>query len=150
MNSLSSVFDPCMSGPGVRWPSLGCLHSFRLPVPPASSIVHRACNSRRKSSITFHRRCADESWPTLAWRRRWYKLFLFWQLTKGQGPPPLAVRACVSIRTSQTLRKRTIEMPLCRSELRRRTFLPSCTCIALRNSLPLLITYWSSSSSFLS
>ena len=79
----SPVFDPCMSGPGVRWPSLGCLHSFRLPVPRARSIVYRACNSRRKSSITFHRRCAVESWPTLAWRRRWYKLFLFWQLTNS-------------------------------------------------------------------
>ena len=58
-------------------------------------------------------------WPTLAWRRCRYKLVLFWQLTKGQGPPPLAVPACVSTRANQTLRKRTIEMPLCCSELRR-------------------------------
>ena len=87
-------------------------------------------------------------WPTLAWRRRRYKLFLFWQLTKGQGPPPLAVPACVSTRASQTLRKRTIEMPVCRLELRRRSFLPLC--ITLWNSLPLSITSCSSSSSFLS
>ena len=138
---------PVLECAGPVWDA--CTRSDCLCLELAQLSIVRA-NSRRKSSITFHRWCADESWPTLAWRRRWYKLFLFWQLTKGQGPPPLAVWACVSIRTSQTLPKRTIEMPLCRSELRRRSFLPSCTCIPLRNSLPLLITYWSSSSSFLS
>ena len=86
--------------------------------------------------------------PTLARRRHRYKRFLFWQLTKGQGSPPPAVSAYVSMRESQSLHKRTIEVPLCLSELRRRSFLPSC--ITLLNSLPLSITSCSSSTPFLS
>ena len=134
---------------GVRWPGLGCLQSYGFLAGRARSIVDCACRASRQS-LSNRDVLTRIGWPTLAWRprRRRYKLFLFWQLTKGQGPPPLAVPACVSTRASQTLRKRTIEMPLCRLELRRRSFLPSC--ITLWNSLPLSITSCSSSSSFLS
>ena len=48
----------------------------------------------------------------------------------------------------QMLRRRTIEVPLCRTERRLRSFLPST--IMLWNSLPVYITSSSTSSTFLS
>ena len=145
---LYFYFDSCTPRSGVRWPGLGCLQSYGFLATRARSIVDCAYLRASRQSLSNRDVLTKIGWPTLAWRRRRYKLFLFWQLTKGQGPPPLAVPACVSTRASQTLRKRTIEMPLCRLELRRRSFLPSC--ITLWNSLPLSITSCSSSSSFLS
>ena len=90
-------------------------------------------------------------WPTLAWRRRRYKHFLFWQMTKGQGPPPPAVQVCVSTQASQTLRKRTIETPIVPfGDVFHSCRIVSYACIILCNSLPLFITSCSSSSSCLS
>ena len=127
-----------------------CSRTDSLRLERAQLSIARAILRASRQSLSNRDVLTRIGWPTPAWRprRRRYKFFLFWQLTKGQGPPPLAVPACVSTRASQTLRKRTIEMPLCRLELRRRSFLPSC--ITLWNSLPLSITSCSSSSSFLS
>ena len=131
---------------GPVWDACSRTDSFRLERAHLS--IARALLRASRQSLSNRNVLTRIGWPTLAWRHRRYKLFLFWQLTKGQDPPQLAVPACVSTRVSQTLRKRTIEMPLCCSELRRRSFLPSC--ITLWNSLPLSITSWSSSSTFLS
>ena len=117
-----------------------------LQLERAQLSIARAILQASRQSLSNRDVLTKIGWPTLAWRRRRYKLFLFWQLTKGQGPPPLAVPACVSTRASQTLRKRTIVMPLCRLELI--PFLPSC--ITLWNSLPLSIISCSSSPPFLS
>ena len=141
-----TLVRPVLEYAGPVWDACSRTDSLRLERAQLS--IARLILRASRQSLSNRDVLTRIGWPTLAWRRRRYKLFLFWQLTKGQGPPPLAVPACVSTRASQTLRKRTIEMPLCRSELRRRSFLPSC--ITLWNSLPLSITSCSSSSSFLS
>ena len=141
-----TLVRPVLEYAGPVWDACSRTDSLRLERAQLS--IARAILRASRQSLSNRDVLTRIGWPTLAWRRRRYKLFLFWQLTKGQGPPPLAVPACVSTRASQTLRKRTIEMPLCRSELRRWSFLPSC--ITLWNSLPLSITSCSSSSSFLS
>ena len=68
-------------------------------------------------------------WPTLSWRRRRFKLLLLWKLLNGEGPPSLfaRVRPLVECRDRgmKMLRRRTIEVPLCRTERRLRSFLPS-------------------------
>ena len=125
-----------------------CSRTDSLRLEGAQLSIARAILRASRQTLSSRDVLTRIGLPTLAWRRSRYNLFLFWQLTNGQGPPPLAVRACVSTRASQTLWKRAIEMPLCRSELRRRSFLPLC--ITLWNSLPLSITSCSSSSSFFS
>ena len=141
-----TLVRPVLENAGPVWDA--CTRTDSLRLERAQLSIARAILRASRQSLSNRDVLTRISWPTLAWRRRRYKLVLFWQLTKGQGPPPLAVPACVSTRASQTLRNRTTEMRLCRSELRRRSFLPSC--ITLWNSLPLSITSCSSSSSFLS
>ena len=86
----------------------------------------------------------------LSWRRRRFKLLLLWKLLNGEGPPSLFAKVppLVECRGMQMLRRRTIEVPLCRTERRLRSFLPST--IQLWNSLPVYITSSSTSSTFLS
>ena len=78
------------------------------------------------------------------------QLLLLWKLLNGEGPPSLFAKVppLVECRGMQMLRRRTIEVPLCRTERRLRSFLPST--IKLWNSLPVYITSSSTSSTFLS
>ena len=90
-------------------------------------------------------------WPTLAWRRRRYKLMLLWDLLHGQGPPNLVkhIPKPVSDRCNFALRNAcSIETPLCRTSHRYRSssFLPAS--IALFNSLPLSVLSCTSRSMF--
>ena len=88
-------------------------------------------------------------WPTLAWRRRCLKLVLLWKLIHGHGPPALRAQlpTCVSVRAKQSLRRDTLAMPLCRTQRRLQSFLPST--VALWNSLPSSVLSCTSVSSFL-
>ena len=88
-------------------------------------------------------------WPTLAWRRRRLKLVLLWKLMHGHGPPALRAQlpTCVSVRAKQSLRRDTLAMPLCRTQRRLQSFLPST--VALWNSLPSSVLSCISLSSFL-
>ena len=88
-------------------------------------------------------------WPTLAWRRRRLKLVLLWKLMHGHGPPALRAQlpTCVSVRAKQSLRRDTLAMPLCRTQRRLQSFLPST--VALWNSLPSSVLSCTSVSSFL-
>ena len=79
-------------------------------------------------------------WPTLAWRRRRYKLMLLWDLLHGWGPPNLVkhIPKAVSDRCNFALRNASsIETPLCRTSHRSSSFLPAS--IALLNSLPMSV-----------
>ena len=89
-------------------------------------------------------------WPTLAWRRRRFKLLLFWHLLHGGGPPSLQalVPPMVSARAPYALRNQSsVAFPRCTSSRHRRSFLPSS--VSLWNSLPPSVTSSSSASSFL-
>ena len=88
-------------------------------------------------------------WPTLAWRRRRLKFVLLWKLMHGDGPPALRAQlpTCVSVRAKQSLRRDTLAMPLCRTQRRLQSFLPST--VALWNSLPSSVLSCTSVSSFL-
>ena len=71
---------------------------------------------------------AKIGWPTLAWRRRRYKLLLVWRLVNGEGPPslssffslPLSSRSHYSLRNPHSL-----PQVLCHSSHRLKDFLPS-------------------------
>ena len=88
-------------------------------------------------------------WPTLAWRRRRLKLVLLWKLMHGHGPPALRAQlpTCLSVLAKQSLRRDTLAMPLCRTQRRLQSFLPST--VALWNSLPSTVLSCTSVSSFL-
>ena len=89
-------------------------------------------------------------WPSLAWRRRRFKLLLLWDLLHEGGPPALRdqVPPLVSSRTPYPLRNSSsISLPLCQSSRHLNSFLPSS--IALFNSLPLSVSSCSSRCSFL-
>ena len=93
---------------------------------------------------------AKIGWPTLAWRRRRYKLSLVWRLLNGEGPPslssffslPLSSRSHYSLRNPHSL-----PQVLCHTSHRLKDFLPSA--IALWNRLPSCICFCKSSRSFL-
>ncbi len=90
-------------------------------------------------------------WPTLAWRRRRYKLLLFWRLSNGEGPPSLRnhIPPTVSTRADYSFRNgKSVSFPRCSTKWRLKMFLPST--ILLWNSLPSSLTSATSSSSFLS
>ena len=75
-------------------------------------------------------------WPTLAWRRRFVAICLFWQLKHGLGPPKLAnfIPAAASLRVHYSLRKPdNLAFPRC-SARHMKSFLPDS--IAVWNSLP--------------
>ena len=101
---------------------------------------------RTKSNVSVLK---EIGWPTLAWRRRRYKLLLFWNLLNRQGPPSLQSKLppLASERATQTLRKNTFRQAVCKTSRRLRSFLPSC--IALWNSLPVSCTSCSSPHTFL-
>ena len=75
-------------------------------------------------------------WPTLAWRRRFVAICLFWQLKHGLGPPKIAnfIPAAASLRVHYSLRKPdNLAFPRC-SARHMKSFLPEN--IAVWNSLP--------------
>ena len=88
-------------------------------------------------------------WPSLAWRRRRYKLLLLWDLLHGGGPPSLRdqVPSSVSVRSHYSFRNPlSLSFPTCRTSHRLKSFLPST--IVLFNSLPSSVVSCSSKSAF--
>ena len=88
-------------------------------------------------------------WPSLAWRRRRFKLLLLWDLLHGGGPPLLheQVPPTVSSRSPYPLRNSlSISLPTCHSSRYSKSFLVSA--ISLYNSLPQSVSSCSSKHSF--
>ena len=138
---------PVLEYAGPVWDSCSkadCLRLERLQVSVARSILRLGRHSSSSSDIL-----KQIGWPTLAWRRRRYKLLFLWKILNGHGPPSLRenMPATVDERAHQSLRRKTLEMPMCRTERRRQSFLPSST--ALWNKLPDSVTFCTSSCSFL-
>ena len=138
---------PILEYAGPVWDSCSkadCIRLERVQVSVARSILrmdrHVVSNADVLETI---------GWPTLAWRRRRCKLLFFWKLLHGHGPPSLRVCVPPSIddRAQQNLRRKTFEVPKCRTEKRRQSFIP--TCIALWNTLPDSVISCTSSCSFL-
>ena len=70
--------------------------------------------------------------PTLAWRRRRYKLLLVWRLVNGEDPLSLLLSLPLSSRSHYSLRNpHSLPQVLCHSSHRLKDFLPSA--IALWN-----------------
>ena len=118
--------------------------SRRLQVSVARSVVRLGRRSSSSSDIL-----KQIGWPTLAWRRRRYKLLFLWKILNGHGPPSLLenMPATVDEPAHQSFRRKTLEMSMCRMERRRQSFLPSST--ALWNKLPDSVTFCTSSCSIL-
>ena len=138
---------PVLEYAGPVWDSCSkadCLRLERLQVSVARSILRLGRHSSSSSDIL-----KQIGWPTLAWRRRRYKLLFLWKILNGHGPPSLRenMPATVDERAHQSLRRKTLEMPMCRTERRRQSFLPSST--ALWNKLPDSVTFCTSSCSSL-
>ncbi len=131
------------------WESCG--KSLAISLERAQLAVARAIlrYSRKKHS---NREVLNAiGWPTLAWRRRRYKLLLFWRLLNGEGPPTLRKRipAFASERANYSFRKaKSVSFPWCSTSRRLHSFIPSA--ILLWNSLPSSVTDAVSSCSFLS
>ena len=88
-------------------------------------------------------------WPSLAWRRRRFKLLLLWDLLHGVGPPILheQVPPTVSSRSPYPLPNYlSISLPTCHSSRYSKSFLVSA--ISLYNSLPQSVSSCSSKISF--
>ena len=88
-------------------------------------------------------------WPSLAWRRRCFKLLLLWDLLHGGGPPLLhgQVPPTVSSRSPYPLRNSlSVSLPACHSSRYSNSFLVSA--ISLYNSLPQSASSCSSKHSF--
>ena len=138
---------PVLEYAGPVWDSSSkadCLRLKRLQVSVARSILRLGRHSSSSSDIL-----KQIGWPTLAWRRRRYKLLFLWKILNGHGPPSLRenMPATVDERAHQSLRRKTLETPMCCTERRRQSFLPSST--ALWNKLPDSVTFCTSSCSFL-
>ena len=139
------LLRPILEHAGPVWDSCSkadCLHLERLQVSEARSILRLG---RRSSSSSDNLK--QIGWPTLASRRRRYKLLFLWKILNGHGPPSLLenMPATVDEWADQSLRRKTLEMPVCRTGRRRQSFLPSST--ALRNQLPDSVTFCTSSCS---
>ena len=128
-------------------------HADKLPITRVVQYMYVALERSQLSiarAITRlpRRRHSNEAvlakigWPTLAWRRRRYKLLLVWRLVNGEGPPslssffslPLSSRSHYSLRNLHSL-----PQVLCHSSHRLKDFLPSA--IALWNRLPSCICF---------
>ena len=131
------VCDSCNKADSVR------LESFQLSI--AWSILRTDRRSTSNISVL-----ESIGWPTLAWMRcSRFKLLLLWKLLHGEPPSLFAkVLPSVECRVVQTLWRRTIQAPLCHTECRLHSFLPST--ITSWNSLPVNVTSWSTCSTFLS
>ena len=132
----SPVWDSCTKA--------DALALERLQLSVARAIVKRGRRVASNSAVL-----EMIGWPTLAWRRRRLKLVLLWKLMHGHGPPALRAQlpTSVSARAKQSLRRDTLAMPLCRTQRRLQSFLPST--VALWNSLPSSVLSCTSLSSFL-
>ena len=133
----SPVWDSCLKADAVA------LERVQLAIARAILHMSRSHESNRDVLQTI-------GWPTLAWRRRRYKLLLLWKLLHGDGPPPLQdhIPATAAMRTSYSLRNRlNLAFPTCSTQRRLKTFLPSAT--GIWNSLPTSVSSCSSVGSFL-
>ena len=127
-----------------------CTKSETLSLERLQLSVARAVLRVRRSSMSNSKVLEAVGWPTLAWRRRRFKLLLLWRLIHGEGPPSLAASLPqpAADRSSRCLRNpHSLAYPYCKSTRRCRSFLPSS--IGLWNCLPTSVTSCSSSCSFL-
>ena len=88
-------------------------------------------------------------WPSVAWRRRRYKILMLWDLLHGGGPSSLRdqVPSSVSSWSHYSFRDpRSLSFPACLTSRRLKSFLSST--IALFNSLPSSVFSCSSKSGF--
>ena len=132
----------------VVWDS--CLKAEAVSLERLQLAVARATLRVSRRSLSNHVVLAQLGWPTLAWRRRRFKLLYLWKLLHGEGPPMLAKRVpqSAAARSERCLRNSlSLAFPLCNSSWRLKTFLPSS--IALWNTLPVSVSSTSSASSFL-
>ena len=74
--------------------------------------------------------------PTLPWRRRLMKLWLFWKLLHGDGSSGLREKIPQSVRsrTAYNLRTNTVGFPISSTAKFLSSYIPSC--VALWNTLP--------------
>lgn len=109
----------------------------RLQLSLARSFLSSHLGSSTVTSLSKSEVLSLLSLPSLAWRRRRQKLYYFWSLKKGLGPPSLALKLppAISERSSYSLRSsHSSQVPLCSSSKRLSSFLVS-SCI-IWNSLP--------------
>ena len=119
-----ALVRPVLEYAGPVWDSCNKADSLRLErvqLSIARSILRADRRSTGNISVL-----ESIGWPTLSWRRRRFKLLLLWKLLNGEGPPSLFAKVppLVECRGMQMLRRRTIEVPLCRTERRLRSFCP--------------------------
>ncbi len=146
---FESLVRPILEFASPVWDS--CRRSDQVVLERVQLSVARAVLRQSRISFSNRKVLQDIGWPTLAWRRRRYKLLLLWRLLHGDGPPSLckAVPPLVSSRASYSFRNRnTVSFPCCSTVRRLKSFLPSA--ILLWNSLPSSITEAISSPSFIS
>ncbi len=142
-----SLVRPVLEYAGPVWDS--CPKSDVVTLERVQLAIARAIIRQGRATMSNRNVLATIGWPTLAWRRRRFKLLLFWKLIQEQGPPALRSQVPPSAysRTTHCLRRSTIAFPVCRSKQRLTSFIPSA--ILIWNSLPLPITSCTSSRSFL-
>ena len=88
-------------------------------------------------------------WPSLAWRRRRFKLLLLWDLLHGGGPPLLHEQVpplSLLVLPILFVNSLSISLPTCHSSRYSKSFLVSA--ISLYNSLPQSVSSCSSKHSF--
>ena len=140
---------PVLAYAGPWWDSCtkaDCSAVQRVQLSVARAILR--CSRHSASNVDV---LSIIGWPTLAWRRRRFKLLLLWHLLHGGGPPSLQEELhhqTAAARSSYSLRNQlVIAFPRCNSSHRRHAFLPSV--IAVWNSLPSTVSSSATPSSFL-
>lgn len=135
-----TLLRPCLEYASCVWDNCTTADSLsleRIQLSLARSILSSKLGSHSVSNLSKSKILSILSWPTLSWRRRRQKLFYFWSLKKGLGPPTLSRRlpSSISDRCSYNLRtSHSSQVPLCSSSAHLSSFLAS-SCI-LWNSLP--------------
>ena len=128
----------------------GCSKADAMTLERVQLSVARAILRCSRLSTSNSNVLREIDWPTLAWRRRRFKLLLLWQLLHSGGPPSLRdhIPPMAAVRSSYSLRNQcSIAFPLCSTSRYLRSFLPSS--ISLWNLLPPSVSSCSSSYSFL-
>ena len=119
-------FAPCWSMP--PWFGSRPKNSTLVALERSQLSIARAITRLPRRRHSNEAVLAKIGWPTLAWRRRRYKLLLVWRLVNGEGPPslssffslPLSSRSHYSLRNPHSL-----PQVLCHSSHRLKDFLPS-------------------------
>ncbi len=142
------VVRPSLEYAGVAWDS--CRQADMHALERCQLSIARAVRRARRREVSNSDVLSAIGWPTLAWRRRRFKLLLLWRLLHGEGPPSL--RVClppsVSSRSSYSFRNaHSLAFPICSSSHRLKSFLPSA--IAIWNALPVSVSSATSAGTFL-